>query len=698
MDNITKEIKIELRQKNRYTSNAGIGSVDQTGQIQHQNGDYSVEINEPIDIEEGDIVQVTEVFVDDNSTGLGLINIEEDITGALEAYQYFYDVQPSSHYSSDGATKSCLNIRGYQPTVAGVSNPAVQHPDGKHYFLSEITKTSSGGGAGTAQNIFLCSELNLTFDRYVATAKSVDVYFQYEMPLGTQKIVGLTLKKDALAKIQADAVITLNQDNLPLLLVTDGKTSGNPQHFKFPFLFASNKTGVAGGDNYLSESPANDESATKIKLNTTGTHGKDHTRDMKKSGVLGLSLPAYTQQNPVNGWELVTEPKVMSLVSRTVNFFIPKGKYDPDVLAQRINQQIVGVGNNLDNNYITQNTDDPQSQVYDSNSFLTTTVNIFNSGSGLEAERSPYFIREDGAQISQYIEAPTFSANYWVGASNFGVTYAGAGRFVFSNLHQSIYTTTGSTSNKVVRVEEMPSIPGREQFYLANKCGGIVLKDLRPNGFWFGDESIMGFSKTILATPSTKKLAFDIPDPTGHVVPPAPGAGSQSCQAEFFEAGQIIEGVNSTCDLNSLDVLVSKTANELNTAFSNATPFYDRPGLSPAGVNSAVSQFIGIYGHDVMNTEAQSNAYYKIEISMDGVTSDLRGADQGSNRIQAIIGRYYSGATFTQSVGGEGSIPYVHKGPPQKLSHFGVRVLMPDGSLANLADDNTVFLTITKKK
>ena len=61
MSNITKDIIVELRQINKYAINAGSDT--------QQNGDWNVEINKPIDIEEGDIVSVNSVFVDDNSTG-----------------------------------------------------------------------------------------------------------------------------------------------------------------------------------------------------------------------------------------------------------------------------------------------------------------------------------------------------------------------------------------------------------------------------------------------------------------------------------------------------------------------------------------------------------------------------------------------------------------------------------------------------
>ena len=661
MSNITKDIIVELRQINKYAINAGSDA--------QQNGDWNVEINKPIDIEEGDIVSVNSVFVDDNSTGLGLINVEEDVSGAIEVYQYFFDCQPSSNLFDSPET--ALGIRSY------VSDPSVHplgnHPDGHHYFLSELTKTQADGG----QNIFLCSQLALRFDAYQASKKSVFVKFEYEYPKNTVKTIGLTLKKDALKEIQQDAIIILDQNNLTRLLVSDGNKNSNPANFKFPFMFASNKTGAEGGDNYVAQSPALDETETKIRLDTAA---KSDRIAMRNSGVLAIGLPTYNSANPTEGWELVTEPRTLSLRTRTATFDIKKGKYDPSVLAQQINQQIVSVGAVNNNSQIL-------GDLYDPNKILTTTKEIFDEGSGVNTSQHPYFIREDGAIISQFTADQSSAQDvFWVGASNFGVEYAGNGRFEFKNLHQSRYTS--APVSQVVTVE---SIPNTTVTYLANKCGGVVFKDLRPNNFWIGDESVMGFSPSILAHSETGVLPFTVKDP-GSVT-------ARNVQAEFFGSQQLQTGVNITGDLNTLDVLVNKEAPIAGETKANAKAYYDKPGASIVGQQNAIVQQIGIFGRDIMEGSVQANAYYKIEIDMPGVNVDLRGADLSSNKIQAIIGRFYAGATFTQAVGGEGSIPYIHKGPPLKLSHFGCRILMPDGkTVAPLGPDNTIFISVTKPK
>ena len=63
--------------------------------------------------------------------------------------------------------------------------------------------------------------------------------------------------------------------------------------------------------------------------------------------------------------------------------------------------------------------------------------------------------------------------------------------------------------------------------------------------------------------------------------------------------------------------------------------------------------------------------------------------------IQGVINRYYSINTYT--AGGQG-LTYIHPdgAEPILLDSLHTRILLPDGSLANLGEDNSIFLTITK--
>ena len=80
------------------------------------------------------------------------------------------------------------------------------------------------------------------------------------------------------------------------------------------------------------------------------------------------------------------------------------------------------------------------------------------------------------------------------------------------------------------------------------------------------------------------------------------------------------------------------------------------------------------------------------------VNSDIRGQDNKNNKIHGIVGRYYSKDSYTSSVEGEGSIPYLHESDdPLVLNSFKVRILNPNGTqMEGLQNDNTIFLEIIK--
>ena len=69
-----------------------------------------------------------------------------------------------------------------------------------------------------------------------------------------------------------------------------------------------------------------------------------------------------------------------------------------------------------------------------------------------------------------------------------------------------------------------------------------------------------------------------------------------------------------------------------------------------------------------------------------------------SNKVQAILGKYFTSGNFLQSQG-SGEILYTHVGEPQLIRDLNVRIVHPDFSspLPNeLGDKNSVFLEVVK--
>ena len=81
-----------------------------------------------------------------------------------------------------------------------------------------------------------------------------------------------------------------------------------------------------------------------------------------------------------------------------------------------------------------------------------------------------------------------------------------------------------------------------------------------------------------------------------------------------------------------------------------------------------------------------------------GVNSDIRGSKGSAIRntkISAIVGRFYQTESYTSSIDGSGSIPYIHPAGSQPLilDTFRVRILDPNGTVTqNIQNSNVVFL------
>ena len=70
-----------------------------------------------------------------------------------------------------------------------------------------------------------------------------------------------------------------------------------------------------------------------------------------------------------------------------------------------------------------------------------------------------------------------------------------------------------------------------------------------------------------------------------------------------------------------------------------------------------------------------------------------------SNRVQGIMGKYFTSGNFLQSQG-QGAIVYQHEGDPVLLSDLSVAIRNPDMTLParnDLGEKNSIFLEVIKQ-
>ena len=616
---ITKNVVVELREKNSNQKTYGSGAILADGSS--PNGDYSVSLPREVDLEEGDVVSVQSVFLDDDGENDNAIVLDSDTPITMSGYLYHQDnntSQTEDNTTSDGRVggQTLGDARTYHPAFQQADPAQRVHPDGQLYFLASIDDAVANGQS--------CNQFSVQINMLLNKGSPVPVFFKYV------NSAGQTINNELMRKANTKAA----------------------DPFTFPFDFQQGS----------------------LQFDVT----EQSAKDMARGGVL---YPA--------GLTIDSDPQAAghkcSLIKKSVSFTLKSGSYKPEHIAQLVTDQIVKLSST---GFITGQSP----QRFTNNEFFTTSLDLKEIGDKADGTRNgiiPFFIRTDGARALQFDDTDIGGGvrrNYWCGASNFGLSYDGI-RFAFTNLHNSIY----HKNTPVVVGTKVGNRNDQEQ-YLANKVGGICFSQLEPADFWF---TKLGFRRDMLVHPKKVTCAWVLPNghpgqtqnPVGNV------AFTAAADADDID-NRIVEGVHTTGDLNDIDALVVKNDTP-DAARGNGA--YDIPGDNGlGGVNTTVMHAISILAGELNQIES-GRAYYQVEIDMN-IPSEKLGSDEFNNKIQAIVGRYYSSENGTQAVGGEGAIVYTHKGAPIKLNQFRVRILDPDGSLASLGDDNTVFLQITKAK
>ena len=356
---------------------------------------------------------------------------------------------------------------------------------------------------------------------------------------------------------------------------------------------------------------------------------------------------------------------------RPLTIKIPKNTkgYMPEELTSIINEQVQAVVTNEQNEY-------PTSQGI--NNPLIGTRN----DAALILGSNPYFISTEGTEYRQ------LTANQWIGSNAFAIIYRDdLQKYQIAQTHLPIYSAQSDGILQLQRTNEAYNDGGAVGInYTANKAGGIIIESTDPPDFL---QSYFSFKPDIFGT-FTKSDKVTMSNKAGD-----PVSGFADAIVPKID---LIEGVNVTGHYVNLDSLINKSGTSFETPTLNLRLDIPTPPTANAITQAfiAETQMHSIIGETVSNVQS-GEGYYQIEISMP-VNSDIRGQDNKNNKIQGIVGRYYSKDSYTSSVEGEGSIPYFHESDdPLILNSFKVRILTPEGEqMEGLQNDNTIFLEVIK--
>lgn len=201
--------------------------------------------------------------------------------------------------------------------------------------------------------------------------------------------------------------------------------------------------------------------------------------------------------------------------------------------------------------------------------------------------------------------------------------------------------------------------------------GGAFFTRLSPVNFWINQ---LGF-EGLTVTPGTSiSLLTGRTDISSAVLPDI-----------YPLTLQLTPGLNIVTSFEGLDNIIPKN----NQSFLPALGDVSQPLTTP------------IISQREFDTPNNDEGYYLVEVGMN-IPQKMIGGSTGntttSNKVQGIMGKYFTSGNFLQSQG-TGAVVYEHVGEPVVLSDLAVTIRNPDMTLSennDLGDKNSVFLEVIK--
>ena len=407
------------------------------------------------------------------------------------------------------------------------------------------------------------------------------------------------------------------------------------------------------------------------------------------TGGFANGTPVYND-TPISA-DVIAEP-----IEETFTFQLGAGVYTPAELAQIITDKCSDLQSGGPTGFIGNYPQPPAAQganvwVWPINSaFCASLAQLYNKVQPVTSASVPtdiIFARENqqasfteiggtGSQVGQ--QAPiikptaiplTSTDDILLGTNNFSLNFdTTLNKLNFDLIHTPYQFnpnsggvwTPGITYPAGTEVNKQPT----------RSYSGIAFTKLEPPDFW----QTLGFTLTPIS------VTYD-PRPLEQ------GDGQRIIMPNIV----LTPGVNITQQYAGLDLVWNK--------IGAATGFYNF-AISGDIETQITTPIISSRGfNDVINDEG----YYYLEVGIKLPQTLIGGSGGGgtdtmSNRVQAIVGKFYTSGNFLQ-VGSDSAILYQHIGEPQLLADLNVRVLHADMTPPDpteIGPKNSIFLEVIK--
>ena len=677
---------LELRQEDAFSGLQPLPNGE------FQNGVWETTLDVPIQLNEGDQVQVKSVYLDTSIGQSGYISVPSDINVRMSAAMYItnYEKDQEVLFREPGASASppaepaSRQLRLY-PLGVGKTNPLPHHNlgDNNKWFLSTLTTSNADtfrlpkmtmilpkisrarAGASYVSGVWTfkytsvepgAPRWNETFQLVLKRPFRWDELHKYNpftVGISCAHAPGNTELPDFRFD-NYDGHPELNTTTFDWLSykVSVGTGTESAQLQTFPLEFT-----IPGGVDVV-YSPI--EIAKLITDNLINLEQEGQASiDYANAGKLNNTMVSYPAMNP---------------------FLTTVLKNHSEIQARGVAQ-----GTNLEQVFIN-------ADGYQNAKFAAPDVNNPDGNQNGNLQMKYDITSMLAEKMTNLAGQQTHNAqDYWIGSNEIALEFdESVNKLKFTQQHFPVYSGDTTLPSGDSALDALPSAvynpcetlnPYFSNKGLITQYSGLVWTELSPPSFW---NSILGFNG-LVSQPNGNQGFMKVAGAPDAPPPTVPNS---------FEL-IVTEGVNTTGALPSIDVGVVHS----NAGFS--TPIQADPTIAKGeggmSVPVIIQDVLSIFSQRTWNTSPATEGYFLLDIATN-FQQNMIGSTLKNTSTQSIVNRYYTADSFTSDQG-QGSIVYEHKGEPQMLSSFRVKVLNPDRTLTAehiLQPKNTVFIEVIK--
>jgi len=743
---IPKTSVIELRQQN---SNA----------VVRDNGDFSVNLDKQLVLEEGDQIQLKSVYLDTGSVESGFIDLPPDeqqadpknpvTTITISVGKYVMNVPSSQEgrfYTTDIGTKPIVQSKIRNPQITngqeqgnGFSNRIRANTDGKPYIMCSQTQNSAGADTQFSVDEFI---VTITGGKASLLKEALNLTMSYQLP--NLPVTPANRKTKSYNINMGNALATKTQTiaQVQAAFFQLAFYPGRPQEQNGSVLFFTQAL-IDTFPNICQDS-ASFGFMTAVPTNQT-TIDNGTAASLKRNKVENPDKPFPYVASPGNPATTAVDPNQLHLtpITEDITFTLPSARYTSSEIAKRITQEASRINQvgEIDKEIFSSTNSSVYRTIQDETRLLNPTFTPRADDATAHAlltNGKIVFVETDIPEGQTFRNTFRFNSykttdrNYMVGSSGgFTLEYDDtSSKFSISNMHSPLRDQnpdSNAIGSPQIRGYSQPlsndlfqPANNNRKFYV-NKYSGIYIQDLKPKNVW---NTQMKFDGSLF--PSTKNSG------TKYQIGKPPEGGRPDNREVFSMDHDLVvltDGINTTGTYESVGTAeqhgVSLTeiqasgggADEGAKRIMADTSTFDTiieflPSTEAAqNVSDEVlapvpylatntDQTFNIFSNQQVD-DGQHNVadegYYKIVVDSK-IDNELVGANQTIRNVSAIISKYNSYGNFTAAYN-EGSVSYIHKGQPLTITDFKIKILLPNGELAtDINDRNTVFLELTKNQ